>query len=507
MGKWLLRLVLCLASLSFAEGYFYLRGDLNLGLNGGATASEFAVDTLENFGSNWRSLQLPLETARSYEDNVSPFFMLTLGAGYKSFSMMIEAPLKKDIEAWYDDDLKTNFTVFPSELNINVPTKAYARWDNELGFVQVGRFKPDLGPSENTLTIGGTPYHDALWWQFNPSIFRYDFLLISLNAWLHGDTVDEETGCPPYGTEAYAQKCPEVEASNQRGRVYDENYKNLVFHRIGIDVGFLWVSVAEMVMLGGKSLEFRMINPFMFLHNNFTAGYAKATATFEVGARPAKGSTFYGQVNLEDITSPVGETSGSSGRAILSYLVGYRQELETRRFGRFEFQFDVVLTDPAYNHGRLPLLAYTGRTMYRSNYRDQDDPDFADMFYVDYPIGYRRGPDALDMWLTLEWALGRHAVDLTLAYLRQGDKELYGSYDDAIDASGFLSGTVESQLLADVTYSTQWFRFLGTYVGGGVRHYENLDHEKGEDGVDGWVRLGVALSFEFVWGTKPKTAI
>jgi len=83
----------------------------------------------------------------------------------------------------------------------------------------------------------------------------------------------------------------------------------------------------------------------------------------------------------------------------------------------------VVRTDPLHNNGRLPLLEYSSRRLYRSNYREQDDPDYADMYFVDYPIGYRRGSDALDMWLDLGWKWGRHSLKMTLAWLQQGDKE------------------------------------------------------------------------------------
>lgn len=502
--KALLVVLFCVASLFASDGFVSLRTDINLGFNGGGTAGEFAADTVDSFGRNWRALQIPLETGRSYEESISPFFALTFGAGYKGLSMWIEAPLRKDLEAWYDSDLKTNFTIFPSELDINVPRKAYARWYNSMGFVQAGRFKPEVGPSENTLTIGGAPHHDAIWWQFRPSIFRYDFMLISLNPWLHGDTVDKETGCPPEGTEAQAQKCPEKEkqASNQRDRIYDENYKNLVFHRIGLDLGFMWASFTEMSMIGGKALEFRSINPFILWHNNFAGGYTKASVTFELGARPARGAEFYGQVNIEDLKSPVGETGGASNRMMLSYMVGYSQSLETSRFGTFKYRFDVVLTDPIYNHGRLPLLGYTSRQMYRSNYREQSDKDFADMYYVDYPIGYRRGPDALDLWFTASWRYKNYEVELELAYLQQGDKELYDSYDDALSSDKVLSGVVESQWLANLIYRQKIFSFMDIYLGGGMRYVENLDHEQGNDETQFWLRSGLSLSFEFIKGNK-----
>ena len=44
------------------------------------------------------------------------------------------------------------------------------------------------------------------------------------------------------------------------------------------------------------------------------------------------------------------------------------------------------------------------------------------MYFVDYPLGYRRGPDALDMWLDVSWKKGIHKANLELGYLRQGIK-------------------------------------------------------------------------------------
>ena len=481
------------------KGYFQIGTDFNFGLNGGPTDPTFAVDTVETYGQNWRGLRIPLETARSYEDHVDPFFMLSFRAGYRDFHFLIEAPLRKDIEAWYDDDLKTNFTYKPSELDISVPINAYAKWDNGVGYVQLGRFSPDdLKVSPNDLALGGTPYHDGLLWKFEPGIFRYDFLLSSLNAWLFGDVVDPATGCPPEGTEAYEQKCtpPNKQASNQRNRKYDENEKNLVYHRIGVETKHFWTYVIEESMVGGKELEFRSLNPFMFLHNNFGGGYTKAVTTFELGFTPIRGARFYGQVNLEDINSPVGEDDDKgTNRSMLSYMAGYYHEVSTYRYGTFSWRFDVVRTDPLHNNGRLPLLEYSSRRLYRSNYREQNDPDYADMYFVDYPIGYRRGSDALDLWLDLGWKWGRHSARLELAWLRQGDKELYTSYDVAIREEKAPSGVKETQYVVDALYTLQYNRWFGIYVGGGFRLYENLAHDINEDGADGWLRTGVKMTF------------
>lgn len=497
-----------LAGLAFAAGessdtsrhvgYFQIGTDFDLGFNGGPTDPVFAVDTVERYGVNWRGLRIPLETARSYEDHVKPFFMLSFRAGYKNFKFLIEAPLRKDIEAWYDSDLKTNFTYKPSELDIAVPINAYAKWDNSVGYVQLGRFAPDLKVSKNDLALGGTPYHDGLHWRFTPSIFRYDFLLSSLNAWLFDDVVDPATGCPPVGSEAYEQKCtdPSKQASNQRNRIYDENVKNLVYHRVGVETSHFWAYVIEESMVGGKELEFRSLNPFMFLHNNFGGGYTKAVTTFELGLTPVKGAKFYGQVNVEDINSPVGEDDDKgTNRSMISYMAGYSHEISTARFGDFSWRFEVVRTDPVHNNGRLPLLEYSSRRLYRSNYREQDDPDYADMYFVDYPIGYRRGSDALDLWLDLGWKYGCHSAQLELAWLRQGDNELYTSYDRAVATRKSPSGREEAQYIADALYQMQYNSWFAFYVGGGVRYYDNLAHDLDEDGFDGWIRSGVKFTF------------
>jgi hypothetical protein len=246
--------------------------DFNIGFNGGPTDPTFAVDTLEEYGktNSWKALRIPLGNARSYEESIEPFFMLAFRAGYKNFHFLLEAPLRKDLEAWYSSDLKTNFTYKPSELDINVPINAYGKWYNPVGFVQFGRFElDDLKISKNDILLGGLPYHDGIHWKFNVGIFRYDFLLSSLNAWLHGDVMDHETGCPKdKDSEAYAQKCTAYskQVSNQRNRTYTDNVKNLVFHRLGIETNKFWFYLVEHSVIGGKSLEFRSFNPFMYWH-------------------------------------------------------------------------------------------------------------------------------------------------------------------------------------------------------------------------------------------------
>lgn len=482
------------------RGYFQIGTDFDFGFNGGPTDPTFAVDTADWFGGNWRGLQIPLENARSYEEHLEPFFTLSFRAGYKSFHVLLEAPLRRDLEAWYQDELHKNFTYDPSELDINVPNNAYAVWENPVGYVQFGRFAlDDLKVSRNDILVGGAPYHDGLRWKFAAGMFRYDFLFSSLNAWLYGDVIDHSTGCPPVGTEAYAQKCTEPgnQVANQRNRTYDDNIKTFMFHKFGIETEKFWIFVAEQSMIGGKAPEFRSMSPFIYWHDNYATGYTSAATSVELGYKTSNGAKFYSQINMEDINSPVGEDDDKgTSRSVINYLVGYYHELSTALYGKFSWRLDVVRTDPVAGNSRLPLLKYTSRRNYRSNYREQDDPDYADAYFVDYPIGYRRGADALDLWFDFGWQYGRHSLALTLAWLRQGDKEMYTDYNMALaGGENSPSGVEEAQYLVDALYKMKvngWFDF---YVGGGFRKYENLAHVKGDDGYDGWLRSGVKFSF------------
>lgn len=482
------------------NGYFQIGTDFDIGLNGGPTDPDFAVDTADWYGNNWRGLQIPLENARSYEEHLDPFFTLSFRAGYKNFHVLLEAPLRRDLEAWYQDDLHKNFTYNPSELDINVPNIAYAKWYNPVGFVQFGRFAvDDLKVSKNDILVGGAPYHDGVHWKFTPGIFRYDFLYSSLNAWLYGDVADPATGCPPEGTEAYAQKCtpPSNQVANQRNRTYTDNVKTFMFHRFGVETRKFWIYVAEQSMIGGKAPEFRSMSPFIYWHDNYATGYTSAATSAEFGYKTSNGARFYTQVNMEDINSPVGEDDDKgTSRSVINYMVGYFQELQTTRYGKFSWRLDVVRTDPVANNSKLPLLKYTSRRNYRSNYREQDDEDYADAYFVDYPIGYRRGADALDMWLDLGWERGRHSLELAFAWLRQGDKEMYTDYNEALAGGEYApSGVEEAQYLFDGVYRMKVNGWFGFYLGGGMRLYENLAHENGNDGVDGWLRSGVRFNF------------
>ncbi|MDR2593811.1 MAG: hypothetical protein LBC87_03475 [Fibromonadaceae bacterium] len=451
---------------AIALGNDFTKIKVNFGVWGAPTARVFAADTMEKFGSNWTALRVPLQTARYFE-TLEPFFAIDLDANYKdNFLIYAEFPLRRDIEAWYKDAYKRTYTFKPSELDLNVPTEAWGQWNNPTGFVKFGRFKPEMAPTPNTIVLGGAPYHDAIHWKFALGIGRYDFFISSLNPWL---------------TESEKEEQRTVTIPNARGRVYDEPSKNLLLHKVGIDGGFGYFSIIEQSLIGGKNLEFRDFSPFVAWHNNFSYGYSKMSVALEAGLRPAKKSEFYWQFAMEDIQSPVGEVEGDKGYTTLAFLAGYKQKISLGIYGEIESRIDAVRTDPHFNNNKVPLQKMTSRKIYNSNFREQGKPNFADMYIVDYPLGYRRGPDAIDLWWNLKYisADKTFSAELESAYLRQGDCEIYSDHQKCSERK-VLEGA-EKLFLLDFLANYSYSKFFGIYAGAGFQSN------------DAWVKSGVRI--------------
>jgi len=452
---------------------------MNIGTWGAPTAGVFAIDTMERFGDNWRALRIPLQTARSFE-TLEPFFAIKLGANYKDdFLIHAEYPLRRDIEAWHKDNYKRTYTFEPSELDLNVPTEAWGEWNNPAGFVKFGRFKPEIAPTPNSIVLGGAPHHDAIHWKFKTGVARYDLLLVSLNAWLSEDEKKDQH---------------DIQIPNARKRIYEDPTKNLLLHKVGIDGSFGYFSIIEQSLIGGKNLEFRDISPFAAWHNNFSYGYSKMSVALEAGLRPAKNSEFYWQFDMEDIQSPVGEVEGDKGYTTLAFLAGYKQKIPLGIYGEIESRIDAVRTDPQFNNNKVPLQKMTSRKIYNSNFREQGKPNFADMYIVDYPLGYRRGPDALDLWWSLKYisASKKFSAKLESAYLRQGDCEIYSDHQECSERK-VLGGVEERLFLLDFLANYSYSKFIGIYAGTGFQNAKNKDNILANNKNDAWAKVGFTI--------------
>jgi hypothetical protein len=137
----------------------------------------------------------------------------------------------------------------------------------------------------------------------------------------------------------------------------------------------------------------------------------------------------------------------------------------------------------------------TSRKIYNSNFREQGKPNFADMYIVDYPLGYRRGPDAIDLWWNIKYisANRKFNAELETAYLRQGDCDIYSSHDECSKRE-ILGGVEEKLFLLDFLANYFYNEYVGIYAGAGFQNAENKDNLQGNNKNDAWVRAGFKVS-------------
>ena len=449
----------------------------------GFRADMFSVDTADRYGGNWFGLRVPLANGIAYEQLPG---MLTLRfSAHLDSTIEIQSvlPIRRDLEAWYRDPQGGSIFSTPNQVDINLPKEGWFQWNNALGFLKCGRFKPDMGPSPNSVVLGSAPpSQDAIWWHFDLGMPYFDWYISSLDPILMG-TPSANTGVAPEGSETWNQS--HLTVSNQRNRIYDEPSKMLALHRLGWDANWGWFALIEQALIGGKTPTPRDFNPWIVWHDNFSDGYTKSSTTAELGLKPGKHSKFYWQVDFEDIASPVGEEGGQTAPTTLGSLVGWRQDWRTDSVLSLWSRLDAVYTDPSFNNHRLPLQKMTVRRLYRSNYREQADPYFVDSYVVDYPLGYKRGPDAVDLWLNIGIKSKKYHCggEAEFAWLRQGDKELWTPWDTAAQFTSALSGVVEHEKRGSIS---GWYTLyphtdrnpwsMGLSSGFGLRQIRNENH-------------------------------
>lgn len=484
----------------------------NLGSAPGFRNEAFHLGIADTYSQNWFALRIPLANGYAYEQLPGMLTLTLHGSLDSSIEVQSVLPLRRDFEAWHSDPAGSSLFYTPNELDINLPKEGWFRWNNRLGFVQVGRFKPDLGPSPNAVIWGnGAPFQDAILWNLDFGMASLDWMMVSLNPSLTGtpDTLGSDGPGPAVWSKAACRSDSVSETwiqshcgtPNQRNRVFDDPHKTQFLHRIRWDASWGWFALVEQALIGGKAPVLRDFNPYMIWHDNFGDGYTKSSTSAELGITPFRGTRMYWQADFEDIASPVGETDGETAPTTMGLLAGWRQDWKADSSLAIWSRIDAVYTDPTFNNHRLPLLKMTSRRIYRSNYRPQGDkdsqgnPSFADTYIVDYPLGYHRGADALDLWFNfgVNSKIRHVGAELEIAWLRQGDKEQWSAWDIAAEMDHNLSGTVEEEKRGWLAgwwspwcISRDFCRY--TLSGGvGVRQIQNENHIRNNDRWDlGW---------------------
>ncbi|MGL1935271.1 MAG: hypothetical protein OCD01_09630 [Fibrobacterales bacterium] len=406
---------------------------INPGIYQSIENSAFGIDTLENFGGNWSALSVDAEFATSWE-NIPAVIQVVADERYGDWlRFYFNYGISRDMEAFYQKK-SVNLPQGSNEFEINYPYESWAEIKQSLVSAKIGRQKIVLGPSpERGVSFSGAPYYDAFQSHLTIDNFSWTFVFTSINPYLGG--MPHSSGEFPVGSEEYLQRQNSV-TPNQH-RVFSEPYKSIAVHRYQFTAGRFTVAAMEQIIIGGKAPDLRDVNPFIMWHHSYGDGFSNTVTSLDIAFESDKVGKLYLEGALDDVQ--YGATEHDGNPTIFAWLLGWNKTF-TFDNNEIEVLFEGIYTDPLFGNSRLPLLKHTNRTVYKSNYRDREEPSFVDTYVVDYPVGYYRGPDKLDFWLDIEYRRKKREISLQFAYLNSGDHTLYSDYYGSNGPKWALSG-------------------------------------------------------------------
>lgn len=471
-----------------------LRADMNFQAYKPYLKESFAIDEkADDYGGNWFGALV--DPRNAYEWNkIKPFFNYQQKVSYKnSFMLLMDIPIYRDMMSWYDHSGGGNWVLDVTDFDINVIYNAWMQYEKEWFKLKLGRFDHNLGFSKDrSVILSGSPWEDGVLAEINFPKAKYGLYIASLNPYLIGGVNSKDY---PEGSEPDIQHNRSV--LNARGLIYDEPYKSLVSHSIVVEYSHWGVGLYENTVIGGKSLDFRDFSPLAVWHNSYGNGYYNNSGYFEMMLRWDFFGRVYFQVGADDISNPVGTEGFPS---LWQVLGGWEYEKKVRQH-QFLARVEYIFSSPYYGNAEVPLLYQTSRKTYRSNYREQfvEDPPFVDTYIVDYPLNYWRGMNLKDLWFDFKYYNSnlKLGVDMTLGWLRQGEKSYYDDYWKSLSErnQGFY-GVVEEEINFEILATYQAFKWAEIYLGFGDVQVYNEDHIAGNhNNVFTW-NFGLSFSLD-----------
>jgi len=316
----------------------------------------------------------------------------------------------------------TNLPVAPIRADTNFPYRGIASSWGRFWELRFGRDKLQLGPGRlGSLGLSGrVPYYDYAKARLHLPWVSYSAYLVRLNPIMTKEESD-------YLDAIYAGVISNPEDNTGYEKIRKDKTKHLAASKLEFRPwDWLTLTITQFNLIGGRYPQFIDFNPLIIFHNTYEEGMYGVPLDLTFTAVPLAGLKLYGEFYLYDVQSS--EEVGSSGNpAAAAYQIGLTA-LSDPYFrlgpGRFRLDCEFNLVDPWVYGKYNDLRKFTSRIVYVEPYEGR--------FWVDYPLGFYLGPDALA--LSLELSYGRPGEwEASLSWLREGKGavDLYGYGEDS----------------------------------------------------------------------------
>lgn len=425
------------------------------------------------------------EREHGYEERKPLIYIPFEGWFFQNLYSTLDLSVKEEYAAIAGSD--DNYTNIPSkltDLDWYFPFRAFISLGGEHWNIQAGRDKASWGSgvTGNMLLSDYSDFYNLIKFTTYWDRFKFTSVYIGLDPWLTNDEKEiDSDGADDNGLAGGYEN-------------FGELYKAFFGHRIEYRVkDNLALALSEAIMFGNKYINPAELNPVFVLHNLFIPEYSNAIASIEADYTMIRGLNLYMQFVMDEFQVPGYETDDSrpGANGLLTGLT-FTKPLEK---GYLTFKGEAAKTDPYLYNRWHPLTRFTNRRRIWSTYLDKYE-------YINKPMGYREGPDAVILYGSAGFDRpGKFSASLDGKFSMKG--ELNSSLDDPLsydtgkDASNLeiLSGTVEKELVTgihgtikpvtDITLSTDIY-----WV-----HISDMDNISGKTVNDLEIAFSVGLVF------------
>jgi len=384
--------------------------------------------------------------------------------------------IRKERTTVTDSDNWSNSWELWNAWDVKFPYKGYFSIGGPLWNIHAGRdiLTWGLGESGKLLLSDAAPYQDFIKLSSLWNNVHFNFTFHSF----------EPTG---------------YDGSNYSDRGEWEDQKFMIGHKVEfLPIENLRIGLSEMMMVGGREIQLRDLNPFNFYHNQFIGrySYANSIAQLEVDYSPLSGLRLYGNFLQDQYKTSYEIDRWPIDESVEPNAIGYQAGIQKTFLFKNAEAYLISGTEWTHTDPYLFLEDNETFTM-NSSYKLYGQTDSGNNIYTD-PIGYELGNDCEVAYFFIRYIKpDKYQVEANYSWRRHGELYIDNTLDLGIEAYELKgpSGIVETKHVFSVngTYNVNEHLLFFTQIDQTfVQNLENMNRD--------WIYdLQTTLSVSYKW--------